>query len=79
MESIYLLIPVALLLVAVIIGAMFWAIRSGQFDDLEGPAHQILWDDDDRVRPAAGREEKDRPPAEQNAVDLRQGRAARPD
>lgn len=46
METVYLLIPVALLLVGVIVWAMFWAIRSGQFDDLEGPAHQILWDDD---------------------------------
>jgi cbb3-type cytochrome oxidase maturation protein len=46
MEVIYLLIPLSLILVCVIIWALFWAIRSGQFDDLEGPAHQILMDDD---------------------------------
>lgn len=47
MEVIYLLIPVAILLVGVIVGALFWAIRANQFDDLEGPAHRILMDDED--------------------------------
>ncbi len=46
MEILYLLIPIALLLVAAMIGAFLWAARSGQFDDLEGPAHRILMDDD---------------------------------
>jgi cbb3-type cytochrome oxidase maturation protein len=46
MEIIYLLIPIALLLVAGIAWAFGWAVRSGQFDDLEGPAHRILMDDD---------------------------------
>jgi cbb3-type cytochrome oxidase maturation protein len=47
MEIIYLLIPLSLVLVGGIVWAFFWAVRSGQFDDLEGPAHQILMDDDD--------------------------------
>jgi len=46
MEVLYLLIPVAMLLVAVIVAIFFWAVRSGQFDDLEGPAHRIIMDDD---------------------------------
>ena len=46
MEIIYLLIPVAVILVALIIGIFVWAAKSGQFDDLEGPAHRILMDDD---------------------------------
>ena len=46
MEVIYLLIPISLLLVSAIIYFLFWAIRSGQFDDLEGSAYQILMDDD---------------------------------
>jgi len=50
MEIIYLLIPMALLLVAAIVWAFFWSVRSGQFDDLEGPAHRILMDDDRPVR-----------------------------
>lgn len=47
MEIIYLLISLALILIAIIIAAYMWAVKSGQFDDLEGPAHQILMDDDD--------------------------------
>jgi cbb3-type cytochrome oxidase maturation protein len=46
MEILYLLIPLALLLVAAIAGVLVWAVKSGQFDDLEGPAHRILMDDD---------------------------------
>ncbi|MGQ5524647.1 cbb3-type cytochrome oxidase assembly protein CcoS [Chitinimonas sp. PSY-7] len=46
MESLYLLIPLSVL-IAGIIGALFWwAGRSGQFDDLDGPGHRILQDDD---------------------------------
>jgi len=51
MEVIYLLIPIALVLVAVIIGVFFWAVKSGQFDDLEGPAHRILMDEDEPQEP----------------------------
>jgi len=46
MEILYLLVPLALLLVALIVTIFFWAVRSGQFDDLEGPAHRIIMDDD---------------------------------
>ena len=47
MEIIYLLIPLSIILVALIIGAFLWSVRSGQFDDMQGPAHRILMDDDD--------------------------------
>jgi cbb3-type cytochrome oxidase maturation protein len=49
MEVIYLLITLSLVLIGVIVWVFFWAVRSGQFDDLEGPAHRILMDDDDPV------------------------------
>ena len=50
MESLYLLVPLSVVLV-LLIGAVFWAaLGSGQFDDLEGPALAVLEDDD---RPAA--------------------------
>lgn len=49
LEVIYLLIPISLLLVGVIIYFLFWAIRSGQFDDMDGAGFQILMDDDDHV------------------------------
>jgi cbb3-type cytochrome oxidase maturation protein len=46
MEILYLLIPLSLLLVFLIGIIFWWALRSGQFEDLEGPAQQILMDDD---------------------------------
>ncbi|MDR0777783.1 MAG: cbb3-type cytochrome oxidase assembly protein CcoS [Azonexus sp.] len=46
MESVYLLIPISVLLVFGIAGAFWWSVRSGQFDDLEGPAFRVLMDDD---------------------------------
>jgi cbb3-type cytochrome oxidase maturation protein len=46
MNVLYLLIPLSIALVALGVWAFLWAIRSGQFDDLEGPAYRILMDDD---------------------------------
>jgi cbb3-type cytochrome oxidase maturation protein len=46
MEVIFLLIIVSLAFIAILAGVLFWAIRSGQFDDLEGRGHEILMDDD---------------------------------
>lgn len=46
MDIVYLLIPLSLVLVF-LIGALFWwALSRGQFEDLEGPAHRILMDDE---------------------------------
>lgn len=50
MEILYLLIPLSVVLVFAIGGVFWWALRSGQFDDLEGPAHRILMDDEDDKR-----------------------------
>ncbi|MDG4554810.1 MAG: cbb3-type cytochrome oxidase assembly protein CcoS [Candidatus Competibacter sp.] len=47
MRILYLLIPMALGVIGVALWAFLWAVRTGQFDDLEGPAHRILMDDDD--------------------------------
>jgi cbb3-type cytochrome oxidase maturation protein len=47
MDILYLLIPISLVLIGLIIWGFLWAIKSGQFDDLEGPAHEILMDNDD--------------------------------
>jgi cbb3-type cytochrome oxidase maturation protein len=46
MESLYLLIPISLAVVALIVFILYWSVRNGQFEDLEGPAHAILMDDD---------------------------------
>lgn len=45
MDILYLLIPLAALLAGFILWALFWAIRAGQFDDLERPGHEIFWDE----------------------------------
>ncbi len=46
MEVIYGLIPGMLVLGLVAVGVLFWAARSGQFDDLEGDGQRILMDED---------------------------------
>lgn len=46
MDILYLLIPLSLAFVAVIAMIFLWAVKSGQFEDMEGPAHRILMDDD---------------------------------
>ena len=47
MEIIYLLIPLSVVLVGLIIVGFFWAVNSGQFDDLQGPSYRILQDKDE--------------------------------
>jgi len=46
MESLYLLIPLSVVLVFLIAVVFWWSLRSGQFDDLEGPGYRVLMDDD---------------------------------
>ncbi len=47
MDILFLLIPISLVVMGIAIGIFLWAIKSGQYEDLEGPAHRILMDDDD--------------------------------
>ncbi len=47
MEILYLLIPVSVILVFVIGVAFWWSVKSGQYDDLEGPGYRVLMDDDE--------------------------------
>jgi cbb3-type cytochrome oxidase maturation protein len=47
MEILFMLIPMSVVLALLIAASFWWATRNGQFDDLEGPAHRILVDDDD--------------------------------
>jgi cbb3-type cytochrome oxidase maturation protein len=46
MSILYVLIPLALLILGAAVWAFFWAVGSGQFDDLDTPAVRILMDDD---------------------------------
>ena len=60
LEILYLLVPLSLVLVVVIGVIFWWAVRRGQFDDLEGPAYQILFDDEPSVRSSSSGEEQKR-------------------
>jgi cbb3-type cytochrome oxidase maturation protein len=46
MDIVYLLVPLSLVLVFLTGAVFWWALRRGQFDDLEGPAQRILLDED---------------------------------
>jgi cbb3-type cytochrome oxidase maturation protein len=53
MDIVYLLIPLSLALAVLIFAVLWWAVDSGQFDDLESPASRILMDDDGQAEPGA--------------------------
>ena len=46
MDILYLLVPLSVVLVFVIGAGFWWSLKSGQFDDLDGPGYRILMDDD---------------------------------
>ena len=50
------LVPLSLMLLAYAIGAFVWAVRKGQFDDMDTPALDILRDDSRPDLPPAGRD-----------------------
>lgn len=45
MNIILVLIPLSLILVAIAVAAFFWAVRTGQFDDLDTPGWSVLADE----------------------------------
>lgn len=49
MDIIYVLVPLSLALLGIAVLIFFWAVKGGQFDDLDSPAHRILFDDDDHL------------------------------
>ena len=70
MEIFLVMVPLSILLIGLCIWVFSWAVKSGQYDDLEGPAHSILFDDDESMIPhqAARRkspDDQDKPRDEQ--------------
>ena len=51
MTMLYVLIPLAVVLLAVAVWALLWAIRSGQFDDLDSHGWSVVLDDDQKPPP----------------------------
>jgi len=49
MDIIYVLVPLSIALLAIAVLIFFWAVKGGQFDDLDSPAHKILFDDDEHL------------------------------
>ncbi len=49
MDVLYFLIPVSGVFAVIIVIALLWAVKSGQFDDMEGPAYRILMDEDEEL------------------------------
>lgn len=56
MEVIYGLLPGMLLLGVIGVAVFFWAVKSGQYDDMDGAANRVLLDEEDEID-AAGPEE----------------------
>jgi cbb3-type cytochrome oxidase maturation protein len=50
MESLYLLIPLSVVLVLLIGGILVWAVMSGQFEDLDDAGKRVLDDDEHAER-----------------------------
>jgi cbb3-type cytochrome oxidase maturation protein len=59
MDILYLLIAVSVVLVIGVAVILLWAVRSGQYEDLEGPAWRMLADDD-RVKQRPDKSDTDR-------------------
>lgn len=56
MSMLYVLIPLAVLLLAIAVWALMWAIKTGQFDDLESHGWSVVLDDD--TKPPAVEDDK---------------------
>jgi cbb3-type cytochrome oxidase maturation protein len=63
MNVVFVLLPLALIIAGVMLALFIWAVRSGQYDDLETPAVRILFDDE------PGEESKAAPPERDNEDD----------
>ena len=58
MEILFLLIPVSFIFIFIAIRIFFWAVKDGQYDDLDGAAHSILFDKDKDLKKSATTQQK---------------------
>lgn len=49
MKSLYLLIPISIIFFSIALWVFFWAVKSGQYDDLDSDAERILFDQDEET------------------------------
>ncbi|AWB67332.1 cbb3-type cytochrome oxidase assembly protein CcoS [Saccharobesus litoralis] len=70
MNVVYVLIPLAIVIVLIAIGVFFWAVKSEQFDDLDRQAYNILFDDENKPnKPATANDVVDGSVKEQTPTD----------
>lgn len=62
MESIYFLIPLALVLFGLFVWLFFWAVKNNQFEDLDREGSRILFDEDTRPQTPATHDQTQPPP-----------------
>lgn len=60
MSILYVLIPLAVMLLAIAVWALLWAIKNGQFDDLESHGWSVVLDDDQKPPPVVDTSEADK-------------------
>jgi len=60
MSILYVLIPLAVILLAIAVWALLWAIKNGQFDDLESHGWSVVLDDDQKPPPVVETSETDK-------------------
>jgi len=63
-DILYLLIPISIIFVVIIALVFVWSVKSGQYEDMEGPAYKILMDNDSIQ---ATKHDDDESPDEQNS------------
>ena len=69
MQIVMILVPLMLILVALGLLLFSWAVKSGQYDDMDGPAHRILYDDDKDMIPKEARRTEPKPDGEKDEAD----------
>ncbi|MEA5445974.1 cbb3-type cytochrome oxidase assembly protein CcoS [Gammaproteobacteria bacterium AB-CW1] len=80
MNIIFVSIPIGIVLIGLAIAFFFWAVRSGQYDDLDSPAYSILMDEDREERrrregkPSETEDPSDRPDQQQLPSEDEDGR-----
>jgi cbb3-type cytochrome oxidase maturation protein len=72
MGVLYLFVPISMVIAGILVWAAFWAIRNNQYEDLEGPAHRILLDDDDPRIPTQPKSAESVKPSADKTTDTNQ-------
>ncbi|MFU8785439.1 cbb3-type cytochrome oxidase assembly protein CcoS [Aliidiomarina sp.] len=73
MEILHLMVPIAIILVVIAIVIFFWAVRTGQFDDLERQGYSVLLDEDNEQPKSAAKKQQKQDTTNTNEANSKQG------